>query len=129
MTSMADQGNLFIYRSDGSQVHMETLAAGNSSATLANNSTFLLHTGNRLVSYSWEATEGWSTTLDDTEYGWIKGSPTIGANDVVYVLEYRGSAQGAGGYLYAIQGDASLLTSQGSHPKFGGDLGNTGWGY
>ena len=127
MTSMADAGNLFIYRSDGTREYMGTLPDGNSSATLSANSTFLLHTGNRLAAYSWPATEEWSTTIDDTESNWIKSSPAIGPNNVVYVLEYKGTE--TGGYLYAIQGDSPLFEGVGSYPKFHGDGGNTGWGY
>jgi hypothetical protein len=74
------------------------------------------------------ATLEWYAVLEDTEYGWITSSATVGPGGVVYVLEYKG-ASSQEGYLYAIQGSADLLTSEGSFPKFRGQWGNTGWGF
>ena len=123
---------MWVYQSDGTEVLGGTLPNNLSSATIAADSTFLLHTGPFLGAYTLSGNLEWYTTLNDTATDWITSSPAfapiINVDDpvIVYVLEYRGV--NSSGTLYAIQGSAPLFDGAGSYPKFRGNWYNMGWG-
>jgi putative pyrroloquinoline-quinone-binding quinoprotein len=128
MTSRADVGNAYLFRDDGTTDFGLTLYAGNSSATIAADASWLVHSANLLLGFNILGGLEWYAVLDDTFMNWIGSSPTMPPlSTVVYVLEYRGTD--STGNLYAIQGSAELFVGSGSYPKFRGDWWNTGWGF
>ncbi len=128
MTSRADAGNAYLFRDDGTTDFGLTLYDGNSSATIAADASWLVHSANYLLGFNILGGLEWYAVLGDTYMSWIGSSPTMPPlSTIVYVLEYRG--EDSTGNLYAIQGSAELFVGSGSYPKFRGYWGNTGWGF
>jgi outer membrane protein assembly factor BamB len=131
MTSHAtgtDVGNVYVYLSDGGALTQGWILPGdNSSVTVGDDGSYLVHSGEYLFCFSLAGLMEWGVQIPVSSTGSIISSPVIGPGGVVYLLEtWTGSD---GGYLWAIQGHANLYTGSGSFPKFRGDLGNWGWGY
>ncbi|MBW1808813.1 MAG: hypothetical protein JRJ87_11515, partial [Deltaproteobacteria bacterium] len=130
MTSRADAGNAYIYRSDGTlHENVElTLLPANSSITVAADAFWLVHTGQELQGFNLMGDMEWYAILGDTHMTWITSSPTIAPGAIVYVLEFT-DYDAFTGRLLAIQGSAELFQGTGAYPKFRGDWWNTGWGF
>jgi len=131
MTSHAtgtDVGNVYIYLSDGGDLAQGWILPGaNSSVTVGDDGSYLVHSGEYLFCFSLAGLMEWGVRIPVSSAGTIVSSPVIGPGGVIYLLETWIGADG--GNLWAIQGHANLYTGAGSFPKFRGDLGNWGWGY
>jgi hypothetical protein len=103
------------------------LPGANSSVTVGDDGSYLVHSGQYLLCFSLAGLMEWGVQVPVSSSGSIISSPVIGPGGVVYLLETWSGSDG--GFLWAIQGHANLYTGAGSFPKFRGDLGNWGWGY
>jgi hypothetical protein len=121
-------GNLWVYLTSGGSLTQAWILSGtNSSVTVGDDGSYLVHSGDTLYCFSLAGLMEWGIRIPVSSSGSIVSSPVIGPKGVIYLLEtWTGDT---GGYLWAIQGHADPYTSAGSFPKFRGDLGNRGRGF